>query len=190
MIRVRLDENSRRYSEVGRHGSERPPVISSAYAIHEMLDKIRTFFDQQIAGREEASADDADHRLRLATAALFIEMTQADFEVKTEETVMVSHAVQRALALSTDETEQLIALAREEVAESVSLYEFTRLINEGFTPEQKKRIVELLWSIAFADAEIEKHEEYLVRKIARLIHVPHVDFIEAKRKARAARNPE
>jgi uncharacterized tellurite resistance protein B-like protein len=43
--------------------------------------------------------------------------------------------------------------------------------------------VELLWRVALSDAELEKHEEHLIRKIANLIHVPHPDFIDAKLRA-------
>ena len=50
---------------------------------------------------------------------------------------------------------------------------------------EKKEVVELLWRIAFADSRIEPHEEYQVRKIANLLHVPHADFIDAKRRARS-----
>ena len=46
-------------------------------------------------------------------------------------------------------------------------------------------MVELLWLVAFADAEKHAHEEHLVHKIAGLLHVPHPDFIDAKIKARA-----
>jgi uncharacterized tellurite resistance protein B-like protein len=46
-------------------------------------------------------------------------------------------------------------------------------------------VVELLWLVAFADADKHAHEEHLVRKIAGLLHVPHPDFIDAKIKARA-----
>ena len=53
-----------------------------------------------------------------------------------------------------------------------------------FTPDQKKRVVELLWLVAFADSEKHAHEEHLVRKIAGLLHVPHPDFIDAKIRAR------
>jgi uncharacterized tellurite resistance protein B-like protein len=46
-------------------------------------------------------------------------------------------------------------------------------------------IIERLWQIAFADNHLDKHEEHLVRKVADLLHVPHRDFIAAKKRARA-----
>ena len=34
-----------------------------------------------------------------------------------------------------------------------------------------------IWKIAFIDGVVDMHEEYLVRKIADLLHVPHTAFI-------------
>ena len=44
--------------------------------------------------------------------------------------------------------------------------------------------MEYLWAVAFAAHVVDEHEEYLVRKIAGLISVPHKDFIAAKLRAR------
>ena len=57
-------------------------------------------------------------------------------------------------------------------------------MDAGLDAAQKKRIVELLWLVAFADGRKDAHEEHLVRRIAGLLHVPHPDFIDAKRRAR------
>ena len=45
-------------------------------------------------------------------------------------------------------------------------------------------MVELLWRVAYADGNLDKYEEHLVRRIADLIHVPHSVFIRMKHKAR------
>ena len=121
--------------------------------------------------------------MQLATAALLIEMTRADFKVEESERRMVGEAIRRTFDLSPEETAELIGLADEESRQSVSIYDFTRLIDRGFALEQKKHVVELLWRVALSDAELEKHEEHLIRKVAKLIHVRHSDFIDAKLRA-------
>ena len=55
-----------------------------------------------------------------------------------------------------------------------------RLINDEFNREQKIHLIEQLWRVAFADQELDRYEEALVRKISELLHVPHRDFIQAK----------
>jgi uncharacterized tellurite resistance protein B-like protein len=158
-----------------------------------VLRAIQHFFDSKIlpvASHTTGDPAPSQRGLQLATAALLIEMTRADFKVEESERRMVGETVSKAFGLTPEETEELIRLADEESRQSVSIYEFTHLIDRGFSSEQKKYIVELLWRVALSDEEVEEHEEHLVRKIANLIHVPHPDFIAAKLKAKEAmRNP-
>ncbi|MFQ5586788.1 MAG: TerB family tellurite resistance protein [Thermodesulfobacteriota bacterium] len=150
-----------------------------------MLRNIQRFFDTRISSPTGVTNQAAtDSSLQRATAALLIEITKADQSIKEEERLMVTSAVQRTFNLTPEETSELIALAEEEVRGAVSLFQFTHLIDKGFPYEKKQHIVELLWHVVFADAEMEKHEEYLVRRIANLLHVSHRDFIEAKLKVR------
>jgi uncharacterized tellurite resistance protein B-like protein len=150
-----------------------------------MLRNIQHFFDTKISSSASVTSQAAtDSSLQLATAALLIEITKADQNIKSEERSMVTSAVQRTFNLTPEETNELITMAEEEVKGATSLFQFTHLIDKGFPYEKKKHVVELLWHVVFADAEMEKHEEYLVRRIANLLHVSHGDFIETKLKAR------
>lgn len=150
-----------------------------------MLKSIQKFFEASIQPAAQAPQNEAsEHALQLATAALLIELTRADFKVEERERRTVENAIRRVFDLAEDETEELIRLAEEEADKSLSLYDFTHLIDRNFPSEKKKHIVELLWRIAFSDAELEQHEEYLIRKVAKLLHVRHEDFIDAKLKAR------
>ena len=151
-----------------------------------MFKNIQDFFDSKI-GSDVAATPPTERNLQLATAALLIEMSRADFEIAPEETRAIEDALQTGFGVSKEETQELVALAEAEVNQSVSLYEFTRLIDRSFTPEQKKHIVGLLWTVAFSDNRLEENEEYLVRKIAKLLHVSHADFIDEKLQAKRAR---
>jgi uncharacterized tellurite resistance protein B-like protein len=54
------------------------------------------------------------------------------------------------------------------------------------TVAQKRLLVESLWRIAFADAELAGHEEYLVRKVAGQLDLSTADLVETKIRAREA----
>ena len=41
-----------------------------------------------------------------------------------------------------------------------------------------------MWKIAYADGNIDKDEEHIIRKVSNLIYVAHSDFIKAKINAR------
>lgn len=143
-----------------------------------MLSAIQDFFRLKIEPDMEAGPD--QHGLQLATAALMFEMMRADDDEHPEERHTLQQALQKSFALSESETRQLAQLADREAAESVSLHQFTGLINRHFSPNEKIRVVEMLWQVAYADGRLDRYEEALVRKVADLIHVPHREFMQAK----------
>lgn len=147
-----------------------------------MLQAIQKFFEAHIAPAADESTDAAEHAYKLATAALLIEMTRADYEVQDTERQAVMQVIQRTFDLTSEETDELVRLAEMEADTATSLYDFTSLINAHFSQAQKEHVVELLWQVAFADGKLDKYEEHLVRKIADLIYVPHRAFIQAKHK--------
>ncbi len=147
-----------------------------------MIHSLREFFAVRIVNEERPEAS-----LELATAALLIEVSRSDFDVSEEERAVIEEQLRKSFGLTEEQTLEIVALAEEEVARAVSLYEFTRLVDKSFTPEQKRHIVGLLWEVAFSDERIEGREEHLIRKVATLLHVPHEAFIAEKIAARDRR---
>ena len=143
-----------------------------------MLRKLQQFCSEQMAPQAEG---DTDHRLRLATAALLIELSKADFEQDSAERDAIQHLLQRD-GLSDDELDELLELAEQQFAEDNAYHPYTSLINEHYSPEQKVELIETLWQVALADGEISKYEDHLIRKISELIYVPHREFIRTKLK--------
>ena len=144
-----------------------------------MLKAIKQFFEESISPDTQG---DVEHRLKLATAALFIEMMQQDGKKTESEEKTVKEVLQTKFDLSEIETHQLFELAHEEARDAVDFYQFTSLINEHFSTEKKIKIVEYLWAIAYADNHLDAYEEHMVRRIADLLYVEHQDFIKAKHK--------
>lgn len=146
-----------------------------------MIGKIQQFFDKRIRdGMSDKNPDHSRRAAQLATAALMIEMTRADFHVNHDEQRAIAETLQRHFGMSREETGELVQLAQLEADQSVSLYQFTTLVDKYFTPRQKTEVVEMLWRVAFADGHKDKHEEHLVRKIADLLHVSHTDFVRTR----------
>ena len=148
-----------------------------------MLTAIRQFFDTHLqpasGGNNNAGAE---HALRLATAALLIETSRADFAVNENERTHVIEAVQRIFGLTVQETMELMHLAEQEADDATSLYQFTSLIDRHFSVAQKRHVLEMMWRIAFADGHKDKHEEHLVRKVTDLLHLTDVDFSRTRHK--------
>lgn len=126
-----------------------------------------------------------EHDLRLATAALLFEVVRADGNVEAAERAVLRTAVQSAFGLPEAELDELLSGAEQASRGAASLYELTRTVDVAWDAEQKKRVIELLWLVAFADGRKDAHEEQRVRQIAGLLHVPHPDFIDARLRAQA-----
>ncbi len=147
-----------------------------------MLTKLQQFFDQYLNTDPEHSVP-LEHRLQLASAALMVEMTHADEEVTIEEEVKIRQLLKQQFNLSQEEIKSLILLAHNEKHEATDYYAFTSLLNQLYTQQQKIKLVENLWLLAYADQQLDKFEEHLIRRLADLLHVPHKDFIRTKHKA-------
>jgi uncharacterized tellurite resistance protein B-like protein len=149
-----------------------------------MLESLRHLFESKVARPAQEPGAERERALRVAAAALMFEIVRADAEVRDEELTVMRTSLQGAFGLSREETEDLVRVAEQQSRSAASLYEFTALVDAGLDAEQKKRVVELLWLVAFADGTKDALEEHLIRKIAGLLHVSHPDFIDAKLKAR------
>ena len=153
-----------------------------------MITKIKVFFDKYLVLDENQQALGKTQRLQLATAALLFEISKADYEMSDEELAKIKRLLAEKFSLSSNQLGELIQLAKLEVKQSTSLYDFTRLINDEYSLDDKKQIIYLLWQVAFADQVLDKYEEALIRKIAELIYVPHQDFIALKLQAQNSAN--
>lgn len=144
-----------------------------------MLKRLRELLG--VDGADEGEDAPADERaLRVATAALLVEMARADFSEDSGEREEIVRILQSHFSLDLADARELLAQAGDRADESVSLHEFTRLLHEQLQPEEKQAIVEMLWRVALADAQLDKYEDHLVRKIADLLYVSHGDLVRLK----------
>lgn len=148
-----------------------------------MILRIKQFFETRLLITTESTQDDIKHKLKLTCAVLMLEMIHVDENAHDTEDKLVREILQTQFDTTEDETEELLELAYEEKMDATDYYKFTSLINEHYTQEQKIKLVEQLWQIAYADNVIDRFEEHLVRKLAELLHVPHKHFIQAKHRA-------
>ncbi len=144
-----------------------------------MLTKLQQFFDQYLSEKVKDSIP-LERRLQMATAALMVEMLHVDEKVTNEEDEKLRDILKQRFKLNNTEIEALIDLAHNEKHEATDYYTFTSLINEHYTQQQKIKLVEDLWQLAYADNDLDKYEEHLLRRLSELLHVPHQDFIRTK----------
>lgn len=150
-----------------------------------MIEQIRQFFNNNLAMDAGDSAPRDDHTLKLTTAALLIEVSRADFEFDNAEKASIVDSLRTTFNLTALELDCLVKMAEDEVQQSTSLYQFTRLVNDFYDYEQKLTLISSMWQVAFADNNLDRYEEHLIRKVSELTYVTHKDFIRLKQTARA-----
>ncbi len=146
-----------------------------------MFGSIATFIGEKISPHQPQMDD--GHVMHLAAAALLLEVSRADFNVQEEELKVIAEALQRRFNFTREEVRNLLDMALAEHDEHVSIHPFVKIINDGCTPPEKKRLLQDLWNVAYADDKLDKYEEYQIRKIADLLYLPHSVFIQTKLKA-------
>lgn len=117
---------------------------------------------------------------QLALAVLLYEVASADNRVDLDEQSIISKVLSVSFELSDDGVEQLLMRARAEQQESISIQTYTAVLTKNLDREQRIEFIQAMWQVAYADGELDGHEEYIIRKIADLIYLSHSDYIKAK----------
>jgi uncharacterized tellurite resistance protein B-like protein len=123
--------------------------------------------------------------LHKAAALLMFEVAQADDDFDDAEREVMLQAISRSYGLSASECQELLHVAGRESDELLSLQSLTRLLVDECDLAQRQKLLVDLWRVAYADGNIDKYEEHIIRRIADLLYVPHAGFIQAKLSAQA-----
>jgi len=128
------------------------------------------------------SVKKVDHQkqLQIATAALFVEMAKADGEFSEDEREQVINSLQKQFGLDAEYVNDLVELSKTKLADSVSLYEFSTIINEHFSNDDKLELLKNLWRLIYTDKKLDKYEDRLIKIIGGMINIEHKQIINTK----------
>lgn len=131
----------------------------------------------------ETTQEDASSA-HLALAVLLMEAAFADGECSREEKEHLADTLVQSFGIRQGDIDDLLERSDKAHREYVSLFNYTRLINENFSETQKMTILESVWRIILLDGRLEAHEDHFVHKLANLLGLSHNDLIDAKLRAR------
>ncbi len=147
-----------------------------------MLDMVKRFFGKITEGASKTVDQKTNHDIRVALCALLVEMARIDETFTQTEMETILSILKENYGLSQDYAEALIAEAEKELEQSVDLWQFSNLINENYSNEEKIEIIETLWRIVYVDGKMDRYEHYLMKKLKNLLRLSHDQLIEAKLK--------
>lgn len=131
--------------------------------------------------------DDNDYRL--SAAALLVHTATIDGNVSDAQRERLHAIIKQNFALDDATTDELVEEATEVEHEAVDLYHFTRLLNRSLDEDGRRRIVEMMWQVIYADGKVSEFEDNLVWRAADLLGISRETRIGLRQKVAHARDP-
>jgi uncharacterized tellurite resistance protein B-like protein len=151
-----------------------------------VFDAIKNFVNELADGGRDADAFE-DHELRLATAALLVHAAAVDGQVSDAERDKLCSLLKQRFGLDDAAASELIDRAAVADERAVDLYHFTRLLNDCLDDTGRLRMIEMMWSVAYADGEISEYESNLIWRVADLLGVSTNERIALRERVAAQR---
>jgi len=129
---------------------------------------------------ETSSPKTASKKYQVATAALLVEIAKADGDFSDDERKRIIDLMKNDFDLDDECVNELLELSEQKVKDSVSIYEFSSVINENFTQQEKLDLIKNLWRIIYEDGKLDSHEDRLIKIIGSTLNLEHKSIIAAK----------
>jgi uncharacterized tellurite resistance protein B-like protein len=127
-----------------------------------------------------SESENLENKLQVATAALYVEIAAADGDFSEEERKKIVNAMKENFNLTNQCVDDLISLSGEAVKNSISVYEFTSILNDHLNRGEKLKLMTNLWKLIYTDGRLEKHEDRLIKIIGSTLNLDHKDVINSK----------
>ena len=149
-----------------------------------MLESLKQFLTD-LTGEAKRQEHFRDDDYRLAAAALLIHVCSVDGEMSAVERDKLHAVLRDRFSLDDVATAALIDAAATADEESVDLYHFTSLINRSLDAAGRRRVVEMMWELIYADGRVTEFEENVVWRASDLLGVSSRERIEIRHRVAA-----
>ncbi len=147
-----------------------------------MIDRLFDFFENLVA--DEIQEEDASEAIALAAASLMMEVARSDSDKQDIELETIGSILRETFSVDPATVDALLTSASDKVEAANDLYQFTQLINDNYSYQDKEALILAMWEVAYADGHIQAIEDHIIRRVAGLVHIAHADFIRLKIQAR------
>src|SRR3977135_437305 len=143
-----------------------------------MFDSFRKFLSEvSEGGKHPTHFEHNDYRL--AAAALLVHTAAIDGNISDRERTKLHAVIKRQFDLDEATTDELVAEATAAEHDAIDLYHFTTLINRSLEEDGRRRVVEMMWEMVYADGHVSEFERNLIWRAADLLGVSSRARIEA-----------
>lgn len=153
----------------------------------DMLKKLQKFFRDLTLGENDETDYEIDDQ-RLCAAALLVHIISVDGIVDDAEREKLRQVLKNNYDLDDESTTELIEEARKRNMEAVDLYGFTSVLKRRLDIEGRRKVVEMMWEMVFADGEIHEFEDNTVWRVTELLGLPSSDRLALRRRVATRAN--
>lgn len=134
---------------------------------------------REVFTEEGGSATSNEMYYQRAMAGLLCEVAGADNHLDPREESAKASLLCALLDIDETEASTLLANARIDSQNAVSLYDYTDKLRQ-LEQAQRYALVKAMWEVAYADGKLDPLEDAVIRKTAELLYLDHALFIKAK----------
>ena len=142
-----------------------------------MFDKLKSIFDKKI--EEENEQFDT---VQIAISTLMIQTAVYDGVFDEQEKSEILELIKKYFNFNEDQKLSLFKIAMKVNDDTNDMQQFTRVLNDNLSEEEKLNIIEMLWKIIISDGHIDDYENALIRKISGLLYISDKDVGQIKKK--------
>lgn len=152
-----------------------------------MFDAIKNFV-ADLANDDAQSGGLGDDEFHVAYAALLVHAAAIDGTVFDSERNKLKSLLMQRFDLDDAAADDLIARATDADDRAVDLYHFTRLLNERLDDAGRLRLIETMWTVAYADGALSDYESNLIWRVADLLGVSQAERVALRQRAASSRS--
>jgi uncharacterized tellurite resistance protein B-like protein len=119
---------------------------------------------------------------------LLIHVANVDGQTDLAERRRLKTIIAERFGLDAKAASELITMGEQSDREAVDFYHFTSVLKRALDDDGRRKIVEMLWDIAFADGVVDEVEENTIWRIAELLGVSTRDRVLLRQRV-AAQSP-
>ena len=142
-----------------------------------MFDKLKSVFDKKIEEESEQF-----NTVQIAISTLMIQTAVYDGIFDEQEKSKILELIKKYFHFNEDQKLALFKIAMKVNDNSNDMQQFTRVLNDNLSEEEKLNIIEMLWKIIISDGHIDDYENALIRKISGLLYISDRDVGQIKKK--------
>ena len=154
-----------------------------------MFQAFKDFVSELTGGQKDPSRfEEGDYRL--AAAALLVHVGMIDGGMSDAERAKLHTVVKRCFNLDDTAAEELIVQATAAEQEAIDLYRFTSVLNRSLDEDGRRRMVEMMWQVVYADRQVTEFEDNLIWRAADLLGVSSRERIALRERVAGGRAGE